>query len=91
MLRSVENLTLGAIGFSCVVFGFSQVLKSDLCKKPLDRHPFDSAGPVTSSQLIPTIQNVDVSLIWFLGDVECFKCSDGTVITNRRVIKTQVF
>ena len=83
MLRSVENLTLGAIGFSCVVFGFSQVLKSDPRKKfsGPDRFPFDSAGPITSSLLIPKHPECGCFADWFLGDVECFKCSDGIVIT----------
>ena len=84
MLRSVENLTLGAIGFSYVVFGFSQVLKSDPRKKfsGPDRFPFDTAGPITSSLLIPKHPECGCFADWLLGDVECFKCSDGIVITK---------
>ena len=91
VLWSVENLTLGAIGFSYVVFGFSQVLKSDLCKKPLDRHPFDSAGPVTSSQLIP--KHPECGCFANLVPWRCwvFQMFWWDCNHNRRVIETQMF
>ena len=51
------------------------------------RHPFDSAEPITTP-LIPKHPESGCFADWFLGDVECFECSDW--ITIRRVIETWV-
>ena len=45
-----------------------------------ERHPFDSAEPITTP-LIPKHPESGCSADWFLGDVECFKCSDWITIT----------
>ena len=38
-------VTLGARGFSCVVSGFGQVLKSDPLEKPLDQNAIPLIAP----------------------------------------------
>ena len=57
------------------------LLKSDPREKPLDQSAIYLIAP---SQLQPrlyqNIQYLDVA-DWFLGDIECFKCSDWVTIT----------
>ena len=60
-------------------FAFGQVLKSDPREKPLS-HPVDSAEPITTL-LIPEHPESGCFADWFLGDIECFKCSDWITIT----------
>ena len=74
-LEAVENLTLGAVGFSFVAFGFSQVLKSDPCKKPLDQTaiPLIVLGQSQVPCLYQNIQNLDVLLI---GSLEMLSVSN---------------
>ena len=45
-----------------------------------ERHPFDSAEPITTP-LIPKHPESRCFADWFLGDTECFKCSDWITIT----------
>ena len=45
-----------------------------------ERHPFDSAEPITTP-LIPKHPESGCFADWFLGDVECFKFSDWITIT----------
>ena len=45
-----------------------------------DRHTFDSAEPITTP-LIPKHPESGCFADWFLGDIECFKCSDWITIT----------
>ena len=43
-------------------------------------HPFDSAEPMPTP-LIPKHPESGYFADWFLGDGECFKCSDWIMIT----------
>ena len=43
-----------------------------------ERHPLDSAEPITH---IPEHPESGCSADWFPGDIECFKCSDWITIT----------
>ena len=78
----LASFTLGARGFSRAVSGFGQVLKSDLREKPLDQSaiPLDSAEPITTT-LIPKHLESGCFTDRFLGDIECFICSDWITIT----------
>ena len=69
-----RHIPLGARGLSCAVSGFGQLLKSDPREKPLDQSAISLIAP---SQLQPRLYQTD----WFLGDIECFKCSDWITIT----------
>ena len=77
VLRSVENLTLGAIGFHAQFF-FSQVLKSDPCKKPLDQTaiPLIVLGQLQVPCLYQNIQILDVLLI---GSLEMLSVSNAPI------------
>ena len=83
VLSTLLVCTLGARGFSCAVSGFRQVLKSDAREKPLGQSAIPLIAP---SQLQPRLyQNIQNNYgcfaDWFLGDIECFKCSDWITIT----------
>ena len=79
-------VTLGARGFSCMVSGFSQVLKSDLLEKPLDQSAIPLIAPSKlQPRLYQNIQSLDAKLgdmfCLFLGDIKCFKRSDWITIS----------
>ena len=79
--ESTHEATLGAGDFSCAVSGFGQVLKSDPREKPLDQSAIPLIAP---SQLLYNPAYTKTSgcfADWFLGDIECFKCSDWITIT----------
>ena len=64
----------------------SKVLKSDLHEKPLDQSAIPLIVPSKlEPRLYQNIQNLDVVLgdtfCLFLGDIECFKCSDWITIS----------
>ena len=73
--------TLGSRGFSCMVSGFGHVWKWPARKASgPERHPFDSPEPVRTP-LIPKHPESGCFAHWFLGDIECFICSDWITIT----------
>ena len=51
-LACVQDITLGARGFSCAVSGIGQVLKGDPREKPLDKSAIPLIAP---SQLQPRL------------------------------------
>ena len=81
--KSTHEVTLGGTYFSCAVSGFGQVLKSDPREKPLHQSGIPLIAPsqllYNPAALIP--KHPGCFADWFLGDIECFKCSDWITIT----------
>ena len=75
--------TLGARGFSCAVSGFESPKCPARKTSGPEHDPFDSAEPITVQPHLPIPKHPESGCFadWFLGDVECFKCSDWITIT----------
>ena len=74
--------TLGARGFFMRGFRFRSSLKKWPARKAsgTERYCFDGAEPITTP-LKPKHPESGCFGDWFLGDIECFKCSDWITIT----------
>ena len=57
-----DQTTLGAGDFSCAVFGFGQVLKSDRREKPNSRHTREKISS-TQGRTKRTVRNREVSVL----------------------------
>ena len=70
-------MVLGGFRSFHVLVTFSSSHKKRPARKASgpERHPFDSAEPITTP-LIPKHPESGCFTDWFLGDIECFKCSD---------------